>query len=256
MTNASSLSGIRVLLTRDKAQNAGLAKLLCVRGAVPVLMPAIETEARDPENGPRVMRDWNSFRWIAFTSKNAVRFFKEWLDMARLPLPPHVKVAAVGHGTAQACAAAGFPVDLVPETSTGAALGERLVSEEEPSPILLPRGISGLSDLPGALESAGWETVPLEIYSTRRATLDSEAVAELERGVDAAVFASPSAVASLMERLPLRAGRALRRARCLPIGPTTAEALRAAGLVPAALPPAATPREIIKAIEALFDQRP
>ncbi len=254
MTKDSPLYGLRVLLTREKEQNAPLARLLRALGAVPVFMPAIETEALEPENGPKVTRDWNRFRWIAFTSKNGARFFKAWLEMARLPLPPHIKVAVVGPGTAKACEAAGFPVYLIPEISSGAALGELLASKEEPTPVLLPCGASGRQELARALAAAGWEVVPLIIYATRRAVLDPEAVAELERGVDAALFASPSAVASLFERLPLRASVALKRARLVPIGATTAGALRSAGLTPAAMPSSTAPKEMIRTLEAVFSK--
>ncbi len=255
MTKESPLRGLRVLLTREKEQNAPLARLLRAVGAVPVFLPAIETEALEPENGSQVTRDWNRFRWIAFTSKNGARFFKAWLEMARLPLPPHIKVAVVGPGTAHACEAAGFPVDLVPEISSGAALGELLASKEEPSPALLPCAASGRQELARALQTAGWEVVPLVIYATRRASLDPEAVAELERGVDAALFASPSAVASLFERLPLRASAALKRASLVPIGATTADALRSIGLAPVAVPSSTAPKEMIRTLEAVFARK-
>ena len=252
MDPARPLEGRRVLLTRERAENRSLAKALKARGAEVFVLPAVETVSRDPENGPEVIRSWNRLRWVAFASKNGVRFFRGWLDAVRLPLPPHIRVAAVGSGTAEACAAAGFPVDEVPETFTGADLAARLAARHEPAPVLLPRGAGGREELAAGLAAAGWEVLPLCLYETRRAALDPEALAELEAGVDAAVFAAPSAVKSLLEQAPVRARRALAAAKCVPIGPTTAEALRGAGLEPAAVPGRHTPEGILAALESLF----
>ncbi len=248
----ASLKGLRVLLTREAADNGPLETALRARGAVPLLLPAIETVPHEPENRPEVIRSWNRFRWLAFASRNGARFFRGWLDAARLPLPPHIRVAAVGPGTAEACGAAGFPAEEIPEAATGTDLAARLVARHEPAPILLPRGTSGRDELPGALRAAGWEVVLLAVYATRRAALNPGALAELERGVDAALFASPSAVKSLFEQGTLRSRRALARARCIPIGPTTAQALRSAGIQPAAPPESHTPEGLLSALEGLF----
>lgn len=248
----NALEGRRILLTRERAENGPLVRALKSRGAQPVVLPAIETVAHEPENGPEVLRSWNRLRWVAFASKNGARFFRAWLDASRRPLPPHILVAAVGPGTAAACVEAGFPPQTVPDTFTGADLGAHLVGREAPCPILLPRGIGGREELAGALAAAGWEVFTLAVYQTRRAAPAPEAVAELEAGVDAAVFASPSAVKSLVEQLPLRARRALQEAKLVPIGPTTAAALEAAGMHPATVPGAHTPEGILSALEALF----
>jgi len=244
--------GRRVLLTRERAENRSLAKALKARGAEVIVLPAVETVAHEPENAPEVIRAWNRLRWVAFASKNGVRFFRGWLDAVRMPLPPHIRIAAVGSGTAEACAAAGFPVDEIPETFTGADLAAHLTARHEPGPVLLPRGTAGRDELAGALAAAGWEVLSLPLYETRRAALEPDALAQLEQGVDAAVFASPSAVKSLLERAPLRARRALAESRCIPIGPATAEALRSAGLEPAAVPEVHTPEGILATLEALF----
>jgi len=249
---ARLFEGRRILLTRERAENRSLLKALKARGAVVVVLPTVETVSHEPESAPEVLRAWNRLRWVAFASKNGVRFFRGWLDSVRMPLPPHIRIAAVGSGTAEACAAAGFPVDAVPETFTGADLAAHLAERHEAGPVLLPRGTAGRDDLASALAAAGWEVLSLPLYETRRAPLDPEALAELEQGVDAAVFASPSAVKSLFERAPIRARRALAEARCIPIGPTTAEALKAVGLEPAAVPEVHTPEGILAALEALF----
>lgn len=252
----SPLAGRRILLTREREENTPLANALRKRGAAPLLLPAIETVGHEPENRPEVVRNWNRFRWAAFASKNGARYFRAWLDMERLPLPPHIQIAAVGSGTAKACAKAGFPPAEMPEEFTGASLSAHLVANFDPAPILLPRGVSGREELASGLSAAGWEVFPLPLYETRRAPLDDEVVAEIESGVDAALFASPSAVKSLLERLPLRARRALLASALFPIGPTTAEALRAAGGEPAAIPGEHTPEGLLRALAAYFGEKP
>jgi uroporphyrinogen-III synthase/uroporphyrinogen III methyltransferase/synthase len=71
----------------------------------------------------------------------------------------------------------------------------------------------------------------------------------LEAGEVAAVaFASPSAVQAVVGGLGARGVALLRRATLAAIGPTTAEALRAAGLEPAVQPLRYTGADLAEAI--------
>jgi uroporphyrinogen-III synthase/uroporphyrinogen III methyltransferase/synthase len=104
--------------------------------------------------------------------------------------------------------------------------------------VLVPRAAEGRPELVAGLVSAGAEVVAPVAYRTVPAPPEALApLADLlEAGrVDAVAFASPSAVKSVAGALGPRAGL-LGRALLAAIGPTTAEALRAAGLPVGALP--------------------
>lgn len=232
------LAGMRVLVTRAEDQGEGLLHALGTLGASVVWIPSIRTEPIRPTPAEIASLDHlNTFRWTAFTSPNAVRYFLALLSERGAVFPREIRVAAVGAATGRALEEAGIPVHSVPGEATGKALARHLTAISPPSRLLLPRGRKGREELPEILGAAGWEVVPLTCYDTLPAVVSPEAAAELARGLDAALFASPSAARNLWAALGEPGREVLRRALLVPIGPTTALALKEIGLEPT-LPPA------------------
>ncbi len=250
-----TLDNLKILVTRETRQRDALVDGLEARGAEVLWLPAIETVAVEPSNGPEVLADPSRFPWIVFTSPNGVRFFRMWGEASGFEPPPDVRVACVGKSTAAAARRAGWDVETTPATFTGAELGRTLADKFPASSALLPRPVAARQALAEALTSAGWTVTPFVVYETRPVVLDPAGLAALERGVDAAVFASPSALNSLWQRVSETARAALVATRCVPIGPTTAGALRRVGLVPAIVPVEHSPGGILAALEELFAQR-
>ena len=243
------LRGRRILITRAKAQGEKLAAAIEELGGKAVWVPAIQTLPIPLDDAGRtVMGDLGLFRWVAFTSENAVKYFFARLADEGMEFPKHLRLASVGPATTKHLAARGLKVEAQPETYTGLDLAELLVSAHVRGPLLLPRGAAGREELAERLEEAGWEVTPLTVYETRPAVITPEHVWAIEQGVDAALFASPSAVKALWEALPETARAVLRRAVCQPIGPTTARALKEVGLEPAPLPEKSTAEGLVKAI--------
>jgi uroporphyrinogen-III synthase/uroporphyrinogen III methyltransferase/synthase len=124
--------------------------------------------------------------------------------------------------------------------------------------VLLPRPAEGRPELLDGLLAAGADVVAVEAYRTIAAapeTIHSLGL-WIEGGeVDAVAFASPSAVKAVVGALADRA-HLLRRVLLAAIGPTTSEALRAAGLEPAAHPDRYTGAELAEAIAARLGPRP
>ena len=243
------LRGRRILITRARAQGEKLAAAIEELGGKAVWVPAIQTLPIPlDEAGRGILQGLDRFRWVAFTSENAVKYFFALLADEGMELPKHLRLASVGPATTQHLVARGLKVEAQPQMYTGLDLADLLVAKHAPGPLLLPRGASGREELADRLTEAGWEVMPLTVYETRPAVITPEHVWAIEQGVDAALFASPSAVKALWEALPETARAVLRRAVCQPIGPTTAKALEEVGLEPAPLPEKSTAEGLVKAI--------
>ncbi len=250
-----TLDDLKVLVTRESRRRDALVEGLEARGARVIWLPAIETVPVEPSNAPDVLADPARYAWIVFTSPNGVRFFGEWAESTGFVPHPEVRVACVGKSTAAAARHAGWRVEVTPPQFTGKELGRTMVEKFPAAGALLPRPVVAREELSSTLADAGWSVTPIVVYVTRPVALDRAALAALERGVDAAVFASPSALNSLWERVSETARAALVATRCVPIGPTTAAALRRVGLEPATIPAEHSPGGILAALEELFAQR-
>lgn len=226
------LTGRRIVLTRAPEQAGELTAALKRRGAEVLLMPTVEFRAPQDSTALDAAIDrMVEFDWIFFTSQNAVRFFAgRQKEMAR-GVPAKVAVAAVGPATAAAATREGFRVDYVANHHTGEGLVRELGARIGGRKVLLPR--SDRDDrLGAALREAGAQLSEVVAYHTTTPRLDPEMVERIRNGeVDAIVFASPSAFHNLCDVLgPEPVAKLPARVRLAAIGPTTARALRKAGL--------------------------
>lgn len=224
------LSGRVVATTREGDPNDPLTLALRAEGAEVRVWPTLAfREPRDPAPLRRVLERLDAFGWLAFTSARAVTpvagagVFRE----------SYGRVAAVGEATARALREAGWPVHLVGEGG-GAAGMARSMAAEGPlrgTPVLFFAGSMARPDLERELASEGAVVHQVEVYRTEVTPPDGATVrADLERGVAAVLFASPSAVQSLSEALEGDLEAALSGAVAVAIGATTAAALLEAGL--------------------------
>jgi len=240
------LGGRTVVVTRGPAGAGGddtLALRLRELGARVLEFPSIEVGPPDPVDLAALdaaLRDLPRFRWAAFASGNAVERTVERLDALGIPRAAleDLKLACVGPATADRLAARVRPPDLVPMEHTGAALAAALARHVAGAAVLVPRAADGRPELIDGLRAAGAEVVAPVAYRTLAARPETLApLADLLAAgeVDAVAFASPSAVRSVTGALGERAAL-LGRALLAAIGPSTAEALKAAGLEVGALP--------------------
>lgn len=241
MSAARPLAGRRILLTRTAEQSADLADALTDLGAeveiVPLLAfaPPTSWEAAD-----RAIDRIGRYAGILFTSANAVERFcarvHERVGFCDVPAwPDALRAFAVGTKTAAAMRGRGFAVDALPAEQHGTALAATiLASLPHGSDLLFPRAQAGRDETAIALAEGGASVDVVPVYRT---VLPADAAGALRaaraRGdFDAVAFASPSAVAHLVELLggAASASAALRGVRIAAIGPTTASALEAHGL--------------------------
>jgi uroporphyrinogen-III synthase len=251
----SALRGKRVVVTRSGEQAAGLCAELASRGAVPVFLPMIRIEpAGDPLRLKEALRDLTRFRWILFTSANAVDPFAGLA--AGLPRGP--RIGAVGPATADALSHQGFTVDCVPAEHTATALAEAVCRLEPQgivgARILLPRAEGGREEAAALLRARGAVVDDIVVYRTVPAEISDGDVARLAPGVDAILFTSGSTVRAWCDHARSFAtlADAARAAAIACIGPSTRETAVERGLAVAVTPSEHTTRGLVAALESHF----
>ncbi|MGD1996996.1 MAG: uroporphyrinogen-III C-methyltransferase [Anaerolineae bacterium] len=230
------LFGLRVLVTRPRAQAGELSKRLRALGAEPVELPTIEIlppEDWSPLDAAIARLD--EYDWVIFTSVNGVRFFWKRLSRAEKDARvfANVHLAAIGPATAAELMQHGLRADLVPSRY----VAEAILDEIEPvggRRILLPRANIARPTLAEGLIAAGASVDELVAYRTVLSTLNGEVVNRIRQmiasgEVDILTFTSSSTVrnfVSLLEGAPSLAEGTI--VAC--IGPVTAKTAREVGL--------------------------
>ncbi len=226
------LTGKRIVVTRRQQQAQTLRDRLTELGAEVITSPAIEiAPVDDPAPLRQTLRRLDDYRWIVFTSANAVRIFLAALQEEGLPANAALacRIAAVGPATEAALLAADLQADYVPDRFLGDAVARGL--DVKPGErVLLPRAAQGGSELPAILSARGAVVDDIAIYRTQPVELTDVSIAELKRGVDAVIFTSGSTARSFAAAL-MQSGLSdlLERCTIVCIGPKTAEAVRQLG---------------------------
>jgi uroporphyrinogen-III synthase len=221
-----------VVVTRAEGADGPLSRELRGMGLRVLSWPAVSVGRADPIALGAALASIRSFDWIVFASRHAVGAVLEQLPAA----PAGVRVAAVGRATALTLRQRGWPVDLVPEEASAAALlaafAARWSAADAGLKILYPASSRALPTLAAGLRQLGAHVTQVEAYRTEAASLDlAEARAWIARaGVGAVTFASPSAVSELARSLGDEDfARLLSGAAAVAIGRTTARELTARG---------------------------
>jgi uroporphyrinogen-III synthase len=245
-----------VLVTRAAAQSGELCEELSARGARVKLLPLVSFPP--PENYDALdaaLTGMETFDWVLFTSANAVQAVeRRGNELNRGPnravkLP---RAAAVGPVTADAAEAAGFSVEYVAADHSGAGLARELGEELRNKNVFLPRSDRANPELAAALRRCG--ALVTEVVAYRNlppSMMDRQKLSEsLGDGVDSILFYSPSAVQNFLELLGReRLGTLQGRVLMVAIGPTTANALSAAGIQRIARAADTTTKAVVEALE-------
>jgi uroporphyrinogen-III synthase len=229
----SAATGTRpVVVTRAESADGPLSRELRSLGLEVLSWPAVSVTPADSKALDEALERLESFGWIVFASRHAVAAVLE-----RIPKPPaQLRVAAVGRATALTLSQRGWPVHLVPEEASAAALiaafAAQWGAEAAGTRVLYPASSRALPTIAAGLRELGADVRQVEAYRTEAAALDvAECRAWIERGaVGAVTFASPSAVTELARALGEEDfARLLDHAPPVAIGRTTARELAAHG---------------------------
>jgi uroporphyrinogen III methyltransferase / synthase len=234
------LSGRTVILTQSGPRVRGLVDAMHRMGAETLEVPL--TEQTEPFGGSSALRtaagDLGRYRWIIFTSVNAVSRFMGMLRDARAL--GATLVAAVGPATADALRAAGVEPDLVPAEHRAAGLVAAFpdfvpLSDDDPERpgnlVLFPAAAQAPSTIPDGLTEKGWDVRRVEAYRTVVLSPPEGWILERMAGADAVIFLASSSARAYADlrgadSAPLRVPPL---AVCM--GPSTAQEARDLGMV-------------------------
>ncbi len=248
-----ALAGKCVLVTRSREQASALTSLLRSLGASVLEYPAIRIlPAEDYAELDAALRQSDRYRWICFTSVNAVaavdrRLQELGLDWSDLSLSG---VAAIGPATRDALVARGARVDYVPEQFVAEAIG-RDMPDVAGARFLLARADIADQRLVDALAVRGAYVEQFTAYRTVMSGEDAGAVREAlrSRTIDVVTFTSSSTVRNLCAALGDGAREMLATTVVACIGPVTAATARDLGLAPAVVAAEHTIPGLVEAIE-------
>lgn len=219
------LAGVRVAVTRARAQASGLATTLRALGAAVVEAPAIRIVPLED-----AVFDVRKFDLVCLTSPNGVAVFFDQLAARGLDARAlaGARVAAIGPGTASALRERGVVADVVPAERF---VAEGLLDALADVPVrraLVARAAEARDVLPEGLRARGAEVDVVALYETVGEAL-AEPQLDAVRAADYVTFTSSSTVRFFFDSV---GGGSRLGARLVSIGPVTSAALRERGLEP------------------------
>ncbi len=230
------LVGRRIAVTRAREQAGELVRELEALGAEVVSAPTIRIEALpDLEPLRRALAHLAEYRWVVFTSQNAVQVVFDRLGVWGLAPRDFAgrRIAAIGPATAEALTARGVQVDVLPEGYVAESLVDALASHEDlrGARILLPRAEAARDALPEGLRARGATVNIIPVYRTLPALSEGASLAEqiLAGRIDVVTFTASSTVRYFVESVG-REAAASGRFCAAAIGPITAATAREYGI--------------------------
>ena len=230
-----ALFGRTVVVTRSGARAANLVDALERAGAVTLELPL--TRQVGAADGGAALRaaagQVRGYRWVVFTSVNAVdRFMAELRDARAFG---STSVAAVGDATADALRVQGVEPDLVPAEHRARGLVEEFPpaspdTSEGGVRVLFPCADIAPDTIDVGLGQKGWEVRRVEAYRTMPAAAPEPELLGHVAQADALVLTATSSVAAFVALRTTGGAAVPVPAHVVCIGPTTAEAARAAGM--------------------------
>jgi uroporphyrinogen-III synthase len=192
---------LRIVVTRPREQAARLVQRIEQAGGIPLLFPLLDiAPAADPSALQAQLSHLAEFDLAIFVSPNAVRY-----GMAAIPsggaLPPSLKIATVGQGSAKALRESGVTSVIAP---TERFDSEGLLALPELHNVagwrvLIMRGDDGRALLGDTLRARGATVEYAACYRRRKPRQDAGAL--LETGPDAFTVTSSEALEHLWQML-------------------------------------------------------
>lgn len=246
------LFGKRIVVTRTREQASVLSEKLAALGADVVEFPTIRIARRGDLSDLRAaLADIGSYRWIVFTSQNAVSIFFDELAAAGMDARAlaGARIAAIGPATANELRVRSINPDLVPAEYVAEAVIDAMKTVGVAgSRVLLPCATEARAALADGLRSLGATVERIHLYDTVVPdTIDPDALVDV-RDADMVTFASSSTVRNFFAIVKES------RAQFACIGPITADALKELGHDPAVVAPVYTIDGLVDAISGHYEK--
>ena len=187
MTNP--LTGITILVTRPAQQAGNLVAAISAAGGNPLLFPVLEIrDVKDPRPLLELIEHLDAFDLAIFISPNAVNRAMN-LILAQRPLPPALKIAVVGQGSARELKQFGINEVIAPTTrfDSEALLDLAELQQMEGKRVVIFRGDGGRELLGDTLVQRGATVKYAECYC--RARPDTDIAPLLQAWADDALHA-------------------------------------------------------------------
>ena len=232
------LFGRRVAITRTRDQNSELREKLETLGAEVLELPLIQISKYVEKDAlVEILTELGGYDWIVFTSANGVRYFfedflKGFPDIRSLGL---LRFACVGKATAREIEKHYIKVECMPDTATGDSLADALIATGslDSAKVIVVTGNLNRDTLVKKLEAARAIVDRLQLYKTEKTDLTADPIANdfREKGADAILFASSSAVQSFTDQAKsLKLAKDAKRPLAGSIGPQTSETMKQVGI--------------------------
>ncbi len=251
------LFGRTIAVTRTRHQASALAAQLAALGARVIEAPTIELAPGEPGPIDQAMKDLPRYHWLIVTSANGVEALVDAMRQRGLDARAlgHLRIGAIGSVTADALGKYFLKADVVPDAFVAEALAEALAKADSFAGrrVLLFRADIARPALTQALQLLGAVCDDVSAYRiTRPASLPTELLEALSQGrLDWITFTSSSTFENLRALLGSDGEQHLWNVQLASIGPVTSQAIRRAGLEPAA---EASPYTIEALVDAIVRQ--
>ncbi|MBX2870273.1 MAG: uroporphyrinogen-III synthase [Acidiferrobacterales bacterium] len=207
-TNAATLSGSAVIVTRPGARGRELVSELSELGARAMLAEVliIELLPKRPELR-EVISQLEQSTLLVFVSIHAVSAFAEAMSATDRALPAGIQCAAIGAATASALQHHGMQVDFVPSEEMNSEALLKMFDQTcfAKRPVVIFRGQKGRELLANSFSEWGATVIEIECYRRQYKPRDlAEQIAALEAGERRAVICtSVDLLEALLQSLSL-----------------------------------------------------
>ncbi|PLZ97530.1 uroporphyrinogen III synthase [Fischerella thermalis CCMEE 5268] len=236
------LYGKRILVTAPRNYAARLISQLINQGALPVLMPTIETCAlADFTELDTTLMQIDTFDWIAFTSRNGIDAFFKRLEALEISVSvlKNCRISAIGKD-AERLSDFGIKVDLIPQEPSPKGIIAELakVPNINKQTVLVPVpevvGIAEPNVIPefvAGLKKLGMSVTRVPTYTTRcldKSLYEVELHLIRQGKIDAIAFSSTAEISGFLQMVTSKADYQQCVIACF--GPYTAANARKLGL--------------------------
>jgi uroporphyrinogen-III synthase len=172
MVTNSGLKGLRVLITRPQDQAMSLTERISQQHGKALLFPVITIEAIPSDQWS--LPDLADIDMLIFVSRNAVSYF---FESVKQTIPNHIRLAAVGNGTAQQIESYGYSVAVKPDEVAGSEglLAMALLHDVAQKKVVIVRGHGGRELLADTLIQRGAQVSYVEVYQRTLPKMSVEA---------------------------------------------------------------------------------
>jgi uroporphyrinogen-III synthase len=197
----TALDGLRIVLTRPRDQATHLARLIEEAGGTVILFPLLEiASVADPQPLDALVARLNEFDLAIFISPNAARYGMAAIR-AQGALPPSLRIATIGQGSAGALRDLGVRNIIVPKDrfDSEALLALPELQKVHGWRVAIFRGEDGRELLGDTLKARGAQVEYVACY--RRLKPQENMAGLADTGADALTVTSSEALACLWDGL-------------------------------------------------------